>query len=123
MRLGHRALVLLSLLSCLFWQQLVLPLLPTHLGRQAAAAEHVWVHADEVRHHHHAEGDLHLEDGPGTPAPHVHLDTGSLSQWAVLIPHPLPPCLPGGSAPIAGIDLFRPGPVLDGPLRPPRPLV
>lgn len=123
MRLDHRALVLLSLLLSLLWQQLMLPLLPTHLGRQAAAAEHVWVHADEVSHHHHAKGELHMEAGLGGPASHVHLDTGSLSQWAILIPHALPPCLPCASTPIEGIDLFRPGPVLDGPLRPPRSLV
>ena len=119
MRLGVQILLLVSLL----WQQLLVPLLPSNPGRPPAAVGHVWVHAEAVDHHHHTDGDLHIEDSVDTQASHVHLDTSSLSQWAVLLPHQTPPCLPGGAVLILGTDLFCAGPVLDSPLRPPRHLV
>ena len=118
MRLGVQILLLVSLL----WQQWLVPWLPTAPGGPAAAVEHAWVHAEAVDHHHHADGDLHLEEGPEAPGFHVHLDTSSLSQWAVLFPHQTPLCLPGVSVLVPGTDRFCPGPVLDSPLRPPRPL-
>ncbi|WP_442776315.1 hypothetical protein [Sphaerotilus montanus] len=119
MRLGIRIL----LLVCLLWQQLLVPLLPSDPGRPSGAIEHVWVHAEAVGHHHHTDGDLHMEDGLDAPTSHGHLDTSSLSQWAVLIPHQTPLGLPGAAVLVPGTGLFCPGPVLDSPLRPPRPLI
>lgn len=81
---------------------------------------HVFVHVQESSHHHHDDdGLMHVDDAEGAIF-HVHLGDGA----SVVLPSSsamkLPVSPPQGPSQLVRLSL--PAPLLDGLLRPPRPL-
>ena len=114
----RRGLVLLLLLTSLFWQTL------TVAGQRVAFAQgedlsHALLHWQDSAHHHPDDG-FHPDDGDDG-VQHVTLDDAL--QTAALLPW-LPPCAdPGGPAVLVSLQQQgQPPPFLEGPTRPPRAL-
>jgi len=107
------------LLLVMAWQVLA-ALTPFGADRRAGEIAHVWVHGQEVGHHHHADQSLHLEDGEAA-LPHEHAGFGAQPVGM------LPTLLVGlaefnARTPAPGESPDHPSAFLEGPLRPPRHL-
>ena len=116
--LMRRGLVLLLLLTSLFWQTL------TMAGQMVAFAQsedlsHALLHWQDSAHHHHDDG-FHPDDGD-EGVQHVTLDDAL--QTAALLPS-LPAAVDlGGPAVLVSLhQQGQPPPFLEGPRRPPRAL-
>lgn len=113
-----RVAVVLTVLVAIVWQAFALARLTTAPGAADDMA-HALLHWHDISHHHHDDGDYHVDDSAESLA-HVVADHLTVSAA-------LPADAAAGIVPRAGCERtplaarYVPDPFLDGLLRPPRP--
>ena len=91
---------------------------PVRLAQQVGDIEHLAVHGQDNRHHHHADQALHMDDVNNVAAQHFHADSGT--NTAGLLTSLLPVVSPIRSmSPLETSHVIWLSPTLEGPLRPP----
>jgi hypothetical protein len=98
--------------------QLMVPLIPMHVNRSADELNHLIVHSQDIKHHHHIDQSIHLDDSEKS-ASHFHADVENSSS-ALVNAEQLQLTTIECSSPAELDPALWSTPSLKGPLRPPK---